>query len=183
MFFTPIWCKNCKLMQKIEVHIKAEIQLALFNVTESIFLRVSFIFSSYFRCIFLTSLKAVAWNWNVKEWIQLALSSSSTSLRLFSFASSSTLHQQKAPSLLSSQPATKKRICHLCHRIYMTFNKRRSNPFPEKNPSQRLFVCIHQHGHWSMTNHKNNTMLCNKSTLTFASQKTILEFLWKCELT
>ena len=43
--------------QKIEVHIKAGIQLALFNVTESIFFRVSFIFSSYFRCIFLTSLK------------------------------------------------------------------------------------------------------------------------------
>ena len=67
----------------------------------------SFAFPSYFPCIFVVfssrPLNAVVRNWNVKEWFQLALSSSSTSLRVFSFASSSALHQQKPPSLLSSR--------------------------------------------------------------------------------
>lgn len=87
------------------------------------------------------------WNWNVKGWIPLALSSSSTSLGVFSFASFLHSKPQKPSPFCPSLPA-EKRICHLCHRIYMTLNKQRSNPFSWQEPSSfALFVFHHSWPH------------------------------------
>ena len=83
------------------------------------------------------------WNWNVKGWIPLALSSSSTSLGVFSFASFLHSNPQKPSPFCPPLPA-EKRICHLCHRIYMTLNKQRSNPFSWQEPSSFALFVFHQ---------------------------------------
>ena len=104
-----------------------------------------------------------AWNWNVKGWIPLALSSSSTSLGVFSFASLLHSEPQKPSPFCPPLPA-EKRICHLCHRIYMTLNKQRSNPFSWQEPSSfALFVFHHS---WP---HHGHIMACNNTSITIWS--------------
>ena len=103
------------------------------------------------------------WNWNVKGWIPLALSSSSTSLGVFSFASFLHSNPQKPSPFCPPLPA-EKRICHLCHRIYMTLNKQRSNPFSWQEPSSfALFVF-----HYSWPHH-GHIMACNNTSITIWS--------------
>ena len=105
-----------------------------------------------------------AWNWNVKGWIPLALSSSSTSLGVFSFASFLPSKPQKPSPFCPPLPA-EKRICHLCHRIYMTLNKQRSNPFSWREPSSFALFVFHRP--WP---HHGHIMACNNTSITIWSR-------------
>ena len=145
------------------------------------FLRISFV---CFLRTFFASLNAVAWNWNVKEWIQLALSSSSTSLRLFSFASSSHFTNKKPKPFVLTASHQKTDLSFLSSHLH-DFQQAPIKSFSSQEPFTVVssFVFLHLTDHmmqWNILYQTSfNQMLWETRRICFMIVST--KNLWKCE--